>query len=108
MKTPKTEEHKAKIRVARGTKVTVTNLDTNETLDKLSIRQAAQELNASHSTISKYAKSHEPLRYIQNRKDIAFICTTGFLGGASSFFKPKSCLAETSAKLFLYRINGYK
>jgi group I intron endonuclease len=49
-------KHKAKIQAARGKPVTVKNLETNETVDYPSIREAARALKVSDVTIAKYIK----------------------------------------------------
>lgn len=52
----KTEEHIAKTKAALGTAVVVSNLETNETTEYPSIREAARALKASDVTIGKYMK----------------------------------------------------
>jgi IS30 family transposase len=95
------------VSLSKRSEVTVTNLDTNETLEYLSIREAAQELNASHSTISKYAKSHEPYQGIFKIEKIlpSFAQHNWVSTGESSLNLNHVWL---KAKLFLYRTNGYK
>ena len=58
----KTEEHIAKTKAALGTAVVVLSLETNETTEYPSIREAARALKTSGVTISKYAHNSKIFR----------------------------------------------
>jgi len=52
----KTEGHIAKIKEANGIAIILTNVETNETREYVSIREAARDLKESHVTMAKYLK----------------------------------------------------
>jgi len=58
----KTEQHLAKTKAALGTAVVVLSLETNETTEYPSIREAARALKTSGVTISKYAQNSKIFR----------------------------------------------
>jgi lysyl-tRNA synthetase class I len=58
----KTEEHIAKPKAALGTAVVVSNLETNETTEYPSIREAARALKTSDVTIGKYMRNSKVFR----------------------------------------------
>jgi group I intron endonuclease len=60
----KSEGHRAKISAANGTKVLVTNLESGITLEYVSMRAAARELDCSVNTIRRHIKSNKPIRGI--------------------------------------------
>jgi group I intron endonuclease len=63
--------HKAKIQAARGKPVTVKNLETNETVDYPSIREAARALKESHVSIAKHIKKSKIFKgYFISYKDL--------------------------------------
>lgn len=53
-------EWRAKIGASLGKEVKVTNIETNETVKYVSLREAAKVLNSNESTIRRYAIKKKP------------------------------------------------
>nr|YP_009663733.1 hypothetical protein [Dactylella tenuis]QCW06870.1 hypothetical protein [Dactylella tenuis] len=54
-----TKEHREKIISTFGTKILITNIETNETIEYASIREAAREMKENHVTLGKYLKNSQ-------------------------------------------------